>query len=103
MVGRWDRDVKPDAWLKFGKVDVLVVNAGIAKFNALADTDEAQFDQLSNTNFKGAFFTVQKALPHLNDGASIILTSSVANQKGIPNFSVYSATKAAVRSLARTL
>lgn len=86
----------------FGKIDVLVVNAGIAPVMPIEKVDEAFFDQLSDINFKGAFFTVQKALPYLNDGASVILVSSVANQKGIAGMSVYSATKAALRSLART-
>lgn len=85
-----------------GKVDVLVVNAGIAKVSPLSDTTESFFDQVTDINFKGAFFTVQKALPYLNDGASIILVSSVVNIKGFPGFSVYSATKAAVRSLSRS-
>ena len=85
-----------------GKIDVLVVNAGIAKVSPLADTTEAFFDQTSNINFKGAFFTVQKAVQHLNDGASIILVSSIVNVKGFPGFSVYAATKAAVRSLGRS-
>ncbi|MFT5088873.1 MAG: NAD(P)-dependent dehydrogenase (short-subunit alcohol dehydrogenase family) [Planctomycetota bacterium] len=88
---------------KHGKVDVLVANAGVAQFAPLEGSDEAHFDQLSDINFKGAFFTVQKAQPHLNDGASVVLTSSAVNQMGMPNTSVYSATKAAVRSLARTL
>jgi len=92
-----------DTTAKHGKVDVLVANAGVAQFAPLEATDEAHFDQLSDINFKGAFFTVQKAQPHLNDGASIVLTSSAVNQLGMPNTSVYSATKAAVRSLARTL
>lgn len=85
----------------FGKIDVLVVNAGIAPVTPIEKVDEAFFDQISDINFKGAFFTVQKALPYLNDGASIILVSSIANQKGFAGMSVYSATKAAVRSLAR--
>ena len=85
-----------------GKVDILVVNAGIAKPTPIEQLDEAAFDQMSNTNFKGAFFTVQRALPHLNDGASIILVTGYNNQKGIPGYSVNSATKAALRSLART-
>ena len=87
---------------RFGKVDILVVNAGIAKPTPIEQLDEAAFDQMSNTNFKGAFFTVQRALPHLNDGASIILVTGYNNQKGIPGYSVNSATKAALRSLART-
>ena len=86
-----------------GRIDVLVVNAGVAPFGSLEQVDEATFDSLTDINFKGAFFTVQKALPLLSDGASVILVSSVANIKGYANTSVYSATKAAVRSLGRTL
>jgi NAD(P)-dependent dehydrogenase (short-subunit alcohol dehydrogenase family) len=63
---------------------------------------EEQFDHVSDINFKGAFFSVQKALPLLVDGASVILVSSTVNQKGVPNHAAYSATKAAVRSLARS-
>ena len=84
------------------RIDILVVNAGVAPFGALEQVDEATFDTLSDVNFKGAFFTVQKALPLLSDGASVILFSSVANIKGYANTSVYSATKAAVRSMGRT-
>ena len=87
---------------RFGKIDILVVNAGVAKPAPLELTDEALFDLTSDINFKGAFFTVQKAVPHLNEGASVILTTSAGNVKGLPNFSVYVATKAAVRSLARS-
>jgi NAD(P)-dependent dehydrogenase (short-subunit alcohol dehydrogenase family) len=87
---------------RFGKIDILVANAGIARPAPLDQTDEALFDLTSDINFKGAFFTVQKAVPHLNDGASIILVTSAGNVKGLPNFSVYVATKAAVRSLARS-
>ena len=88
---------------KFGKIDILIVNAGIAQFTPLGETTEELFDRISDINFKGAFFTVQQAVPHLNDGASVVLVSSVANQLGFADFSVYAATKAAVRSLARTL
>lgn len=87
---------------KFGKIDVLVVNAGVALSAPLADFTEEQFDYSSDINFKGAFFSVKLALPYLNDGASIILTSSTANEKGFPGFAAYAATKAAVRSLARS-
>ena len=87
---------------RFGKIDILVANAGIAKVAPLEHTDEDLFDLISDVNFKGAFFTVQKAVPYLNDGASIILTTSAGNVKGMPEFSVYVATKAAVRSLARS-
>ncbi|KAA9354025.1 SDR family oxidoreductase [Larkinella humicola] len=86
----------------FGKIDVLVVNAGVNHAGPLADYTEEQFDQISDINFKGAFFSVQRALPYLNDGASIILTSSAVNEKGFSNGAAYSATKAAVRSLARS-
>jgi NAD(P)-dependent dehydrogenase (short-subunit alcohol dehydrogenase family) len=88
---------------KLGNIDVLVVNAGVYVVSPLASFTEEQFDKVSDINFKGAFFTVQKALPVLNDGASIILVSSTVNEKGVPNHSAYSATKAAVRSLARSL
>ena len=87
---------------RFGKIDILVANAGIAKPAPLDLTDEALFDLTSDVNFKGAFFTVQKALPHLNDGGSVIFTTSAGNVKGMPDFSVYVATKAAVRSLTRS-
>jgi NAD(P)-dependent dehydrogenase (short-subunit alcohol dehydrogenase family) len=87
---------------KLGKIDVLFVNAGIAKFAPIADVTEAHFDEQFNTNVRGAYFTVQKSLPHLNDGASIILNTSVVAAKGQPNATVYSSTKAALRSVART-
>lgn len=87
---------------KFGKIDVLFVNAGIAKFALPEAVTEDHFDEIFDIDAKGAYFTVQKALPYLNDNASIILNTSVAGQKGLANASVYSATKAALRSLART-
>jgi len=87
---------------KLGKIDVLFVNAGVAKFAPLADTSEDTYDEQFGTNVKGAYFTIQKALPLLNDGASIILNTSVAGSKGNIATSAYSATKAALRSLART-
>jgi NAD(P)-dependent dehydrogenase (short-subunit alcohol dehydrogenase family) len=86
-----------------GKADILFANAGVAPFIPLDQVDEAAFDTIMNVNVKGVFFSVQKALPHLNDGASIIITSSVVNQMGMANGSVYSASKAAVRSLVRTM
>jgi NAD(P)-dependent dehydrogenase (short-subunit alcohol dehydrogenase family) len=85
-----------------GKIDILFANAGVALMAPLSDVTPEFFDQHFNINVKGLFFTVQKALPLLNDGASIILNASVVASKGIENFSVYSATKAAVRSLARS-
>jgi NAD(P)-dependent dehydrogenase (short-subunit alcohol dehydrogenase family) len=87
---------------KVGKIDVLFANAGIYKASSLAETTEAFFDESVDINFKGLFFTVQKALPYLNDGAAIILNSSTVTGKGWPGIAVYSATKAAVRSLARS-
>jgi NAD(P)-dependent dehydrogenase (short-subunit alcohol dehydrogenase family) len=87
---------------KLGKIDVLFVNAGVAKFAPLAETSESLYDEQFDINVKGAYFTIQKALPLLNDGASIILNTSVAGSTGTPATSAYSATKAAMRSLART-
>jgi len=87
---------------RFGKIDVLFVNAGVAKFAPFSQTSEAIYDENFSTNIKGAYFTIQKALPHLNDGASVILNTSVAGIKGTEGTSAYSATKAALRSLART-
>lgn len=88
---------------KFGKVDILFVNAGIAKFAPIEQVDEKHFDEQFNINVKGLYFTVQKFLPILNDGASIILNASIAASMGMATGSVYSATKAAVRSFGRTL
>jgi NAD(P)-dependent dehydrogenase (short-subunit alcohol dehydrogenase family) len=87
---------------KLGKIDVLFVNAGVAKFAPLADTSETTYDEQFDINIKGAYFTLQKAVPLLNDGASIILNTSVVDTKGNVGTSAYSATKAALRSLART-
>ncbi len=88
---------------KLGRIDVLFVNAGVAKFSPLAETPESLYDEIFDIDTKGAYFTIQKALPFLNDGASIILNASVAGKKGMPGTSVYSAAKAALRSLARTM
>ena len=87
---------------KLGKIDVLFVNAGVAKFAPLAETSESTYDEQFDINIKGTYFTIQNALPLLNDGASIILNTSVADSKGTEGTSAYSATKAALRSLART-
>ncbi|WP_070156641.1 SDR family oxidoreductase [Sphingobium phenoxybenzoativorans] len=86
-----------------GRVDVVVANAavgGLAPEGAAASPEH--FDRVFNVNTRGVFFTVQKALPLLSDGASIVLTASNAHYKGIPGFAPYSASKAAVRSFART-
>jgi len=87
---------------QLGKIDTLVVNAGVYVLGPLSAFTEEQFDKVSDINFKGAFFSVQKALPVLKDGASVILISSTINEKGVPNHAAYAATKAAVRSLARS-
>lgn len=87
---------------KLGKIDVLVANAAVYMLAPLADFTEEMFDKQSNINFKGTFFTVQKAVNYLNEGASVILLSSIANAKGVPSHSSYSATKAAIRSLGRS-
>lgn len=88
---------------KFGKIDILFANAGIAWFAPIDMSDEAFFDAHFNTNVKGLFFTIQKLLPIFNDGGAIVLNASAVASKGFLNGSVYSATKAAVRNLARTL
>src|SRR2546425_1401665 len=87
----------------FGKIDVLFVNAGVGKFVALESVTEEFFDSIMDTNFKGAYFTIQKALPLLNDNASIVLNASINAHIGLPNSSVYAASKAALITLARTL
>ena len=87
---------------KFGRIDVLIANAAVYVLAPLADFTEEMFDKQSNVNFKGTFFTVQKALPYLNDGAAVVLLSSVVNEKGVPNHSSYAATKAAIRSMGRS-
>ncbi len=93
------------AWVReqYGRVDVLFANAGIAPLVPSDAVTEEHFDTLFNTNVRGLFFTVQKALPLLAEGASVVLNASVVAQSGLPNTSIYSATKAAVRSLGRTL
>ena len=82
---------------------MLFANAGIAKFAPVNESTEALFDETFDVNVKGVYFAIQKALPLLNDGASIIINSSVVNETGAAGASVYAATKAAVRSFARTL
>jgi NAD(P)-dependent dehydrogenase (short-subunit alcohol dehydrogenase family) len=84
-----------------GQIDIVFANAGLAEFAPLVKISEEHFDKLFNLNVKGALFTVQKALPLLNDGGSIILTGSVAGVKGTPAFGVYGATKAAIRNFVR--
>jgi NAD(P)-dependent dehydrogenase (short-subunit alcohol dehydrogenase family) len=83
------------------RIDIVFANAGFGEFASLGSITEEHFDRLFNVNVKGALFTVQKALPLLNDGGSIILTGSVGSVKGTPAFWVYGATKAAIRNFVR--
>jgi NAD(P)-dependent dehydrogenase (short-subunit alcohol dehydrogenase family) len=85
-----------------GRIDIVFANAGVGEFAPLGGITEEHFDKLFNLNVRGTLFTVQKALPLLNDGGSIILTGSVAGAKGTPAFGVYAASKAAIRSFVRT-
>jgi len=85
-----------------GKIDIVFANAGVAKYAPLGEITEEFYDSIFDINVKGVLFTVQKALPLLRDGASIILNASIVASKGFSSNSVYSATKAAVRSFART-
>lgn len=87
---------------KFGRVDVVVANAGRSVMGPVDAIDETSFDMLMDTNVKGVFFTVQKALPLMSAGGSVILVASGLHQKATPYMSVYGATKAAVRHFART-
>ncbi|NJA05684.1 MULTISPECIES: SDR family oxidoreductase [Methylomonas] len=87
----------------FQTLDILFLNAGIAEPTPLELTTEDQFDRIMRVNFKGVFFTIQKALPMLKPGASIIVTTSITNRSGTPNFSVYAASKAALRSMVQSL
>ena len=87
----------------FGQLDILFLNAGMAHFAPLDAITEETFDRLANTNFKGLFFNVQKAVPYMKNGGSIILCTSAAGLIGSPTTNVYAATKAAVRNFARTL
>jgi NAD(P)-dependent dehydrogenase (short-subunit alcohol dehydrogenase family) len=84
-----------------GRIDVLFANVGLGGFVPLGSITEEYYDRTFDTNVKGMLFTVQKALPLLNDGASIILTGSAAAAKGTPSFGVYAASKAAIRSFVR--
>ena len=88
---------------RFGRIDALFVNAGIGKFVPFEDVTEALFDETMATNLKGAFFTVQKALPLLPRGAAVVLNASINAHMGMPGSTVYGASKAAVVNLAKTL
>lgn len=86
----------------FGKVDVLVINAGVAFFSPIEYTTEKQFDDMLNINFKGAFFTLQQFIPLLNDGASVVMISSNSASMHRPNSAAYSGSKAALNMLVKT-
>lgn len=86
-----------------GKIDILFLNAGIAAMKPFEATSEEDFDNMMKVNLKGPFFTIQRALPLLGKGASVIMTSSIAGHKGFPIMAAYSASKAAVKSLGGTL
>jgi len=88
---------------KYGKVDVLFINAGMAVLKPMSDITEDDFSSVMDINFKGAYFTLQKALPYLNDGASVILNTSINAHIGMPFTTVYAASKAALSSLIRTV
>ncbi|MCU1252289.1 MAG: 3-oxoacyl-[acyl-carrier protein] reductase [Edaphobacter sp.] len=85
-----------------GKIDILFASAGAGELTKIGEVTEEGFDKIFDLNVRGTLFTVQKALPLFNDGGSIFMNGSIAGIKGFPNFSVYSASKAAVRSFART-
>ncbi|QSQ21694.1 SDR family oxidoreductase [Pyxidicoccus parkwayensis] len=86
---------------KLGRVDFVFINAGVAQLTPLGKVSEADYDDMFNVNTKGAYFTVQKLAPLVRDGGSFVFTTSVANVMGYPGMSVYSGTKAAVRSFAQ--
>lgn len=88
---------------RFERLDVLFLNAGVQRVLAFEDVTEAYFDEIVNTNFKGQFFTIQKALPLISNNASIVATTSIAHHKAAPNSPVYAASKAAFRSMVRSL
>jgi NAD(P)-dependent dehydrogenase (short-subunit alcohol dehydrogenase family) len=88
---------------KHGRIDVLFANAGVAKLALLESTNEELFDEMLDTNFRGAYFAVQKALPLLTEGGAIIFTTSYFDEVGVAGTSAVSASKAALRSLTRTL
>ncbi len=87
----------------FGRIDVLFLNAGVAKAAPIEAVNEVLYDDIMGINVKGLYFTIQKALPLFSSNASVIVTTSIAGQLGSPNFSLYGASKAALRSLVKSL
>lgn len=92
-----------EATAKYGKIDILFINAGIAPIAPVTDITAEHYHEIFNINVKAPILTVKEALPHMNDGGSILFTSSIVNQKGFEGFGVYSASKGALRSYARVL
>ncbi|WP_129664763.1 glucose 1-dehydrogenase [Phytoactinopolyspora endophytica] len=88
---------------RYGRLDVVFANAGVASFQPNGDVTEAEFDRLVDINFKGVFFTIQKTVPLLSEHAAIVINASWTLHRGLPAASLYSATKAAVHNLAHTL
>ncbi|PDP87826.1 oxidoreductase [Glycomyces fuscus] len=88
---------------RFGRLDVVFANAGVASFQPVGEVTEAEFDRVSDINFKGVFFTVQKALPLLADDAAIVINASWTLHRGMAGATLYAATKAAVHNLTHTL
>jgi NAD(P)-dependent dehydrogenase (short-subunit alcohol dehydrogenase family) len=88
---------------RFGQLDVLFLNAASVTPSPIDSVTETQFDEIMNVNFKGVFFSIQKALPLLNSNASIIVTTSITNKTGSPVFNIYGASKAALRSVVQSL
>ena len=98
-----NRKLIQEAVKAYGKIDILFVNAGVAQFRPSENIDEEFFDHQFDINTKGPVFLTKEAIPHLNDGASIIFNTSIVHQKGFEGSSIYSATKGALRSFARVL
>ncbi len=92
-----------DIHKQFNRLDIIFANAGQGEFTLLDEATDEHFDRMFNVNTKGVFFTVQRALPYLNEGASIVINASISGNKGFERLEAYSASKAAARSLARTL
>ncbi len=88
---------------KFGNIDILFLNAGVAPFMPISDITEEHYNEIFDINVKGPVFTIKAAFPYLNDGAVIVSNTSVVNQKGFPGTAIYSASKAALRSVTRVL
>jgi NAD(P)-dependent dehydrogenase (short-subunit alcohol dehydrogenase family) len=89
--------------IEFGTIDLVFVNAGVTRFAPLENMTEEVYDEVLTTNAKGPYFTVQKLAPLVNDGGAIVVTTSVVNEMGYPMVSAYSASKAALRSMVRSL